>query len=167
MGLDLYLFMAFTSSVWFTELNLLCCTNFKILLKIDHWSICVISGSISPHCNNKFFVWVGLSTCVIYPTKLSFLFYLLLYCVCVYHLPSFYLFVYVIVWSLVKYHLTVGQLSLFCPPILESNGKNVVMSSLPFISLKDFYNSLWGFLVHKFALPCSAFVVIVLGLSLL
>ena len=51
--------------------------------------------------------------------------------------------------------------------VLESNGKNVVVLSLPFISLKDFYNFLQGFLVHKFALPCSAFVVIVLGLSLL
>ena len=70
------------------------------------------------------------------------------------------------VWSLVKYFPTVGQ-PLFCPPILESNGKNVVVSSLPFISLKDFYNLLLDFLVYVFALPCSAFVVIVLGLSLL
>ena len=72
----------------------------------------------------------------------------------------------IFVRSLVKYCPTVG-LSLVCPPILESNGKNVVASCLPFISLKDFYNSPKGFLIYEFVLPCSAFVVIVLGLSLL
>ena len=97
----------------------------------------------------------------------AFLFYFLLYHVHINYFPSFtFLYMY-FVWSLVKNCPTVGQ-SLFCPPTLESNGKNVVVSSLPFTSLKDLYDFLSVYLVYRsvLQLPYPASVATFPALSL-
>ena len=74
--------------------------------------------------------------------------------------------------SLVKNCPTVGLSFPPCPPILGSKGKNVVVPSLPFISLKDLFCSLlWGYsaywLANEFVLLLlnSTSLVIVLSLS--
>ena len=75
-----------------------------------------------------------------------------------------------LVCSLVKNCTTVGSLYLPCPPVLESKGKNAVVPCLPFISLKDFCNFVWGclvcWLVNEFVLQLPNLTSVVIALSL-
>ena len=124
------------------SLNILC-----TLLRIDHCSICVINGSIfsalltisslyglvSPFVTSILFSYFScsiscfiISVLIISPVST----FLCMYLVC----------------SPVKNCPTVGWLFLPCPPILKSKRRNAVVPSLPFISLKDFCNFLWGYL---------------------
>ena len=113
---------------------------------MDHCSICVISGSILSVLLtiSSLYGFVSLLVSSILPSCFSCSFSNCIVFVLIISPVSTFLYMYLF-WSLVKYYPTVG-LSLFCPPILDSNGKNGVVSSLPFISLKSLYDFLWAIL---------------------
>ena len=128
---------------------LLLCSIFSALLTISslYGLVSLLVSSILPNCFS-----CSISCCIVFVLTIS----------------PISTFLYMnLVWSLVKYCPTVG-LSQLCPSILESNGRNVVVPSLPFISLKDFYDFLWGYLVCRFVLqlPYPSFFVTFPVLSL-
>ena len=133
-----------------------------MLLKIDHCSICVISASILSALLtiSSLYGLVSLIVSSILPNYLSCSIFCCIVFVLIISPVSTFLYTN-LVWSYC------WIISLFCPPILEFNGKNVVVSSLPFISLKDFYDFLLGYLVCRFVLPLPypAFVVTFPALS--
>ena len=119
-----------------------------MLLRSDHCSICVINSPIftslltirSWYRLISLFTSFILSNCFSYSISCSIM--------SVFIISPVSIFLYVnLVCSLVKTCPIQKWIHLPCPSILDSIGKNAVVPSLPFISLNDFCNLVWGSLV--------------------